>query len=704
MDDRRSKIESGSYPEGRELQTFVDRRQRTGQIWKTAFLGATVVGIIALLALLYNVINESFGYVAWQNQIDPSTLTLNFYKEQVLGAQRTFTSEDDAKLVQGIQDRSTAIGFFGYSYYNANQDGLKLLAVDGVRPSAETVATEQYSLTRPLYVYSAESVLLEKRQVASFLSYYLQHANADPVALGFFPAPPPLVEDSVRTLEAAAGQGILPPAEASGEIAAAGSSTVAPLTQSAAEAFKAAGFAGNVTVDISGTAAGFEAFCAGEADIVNASRAANRDEILKCRKAGRPLVEFRVGTDGLAVVTSSQNDFLDSVSNAQLQEIFTTGDRWSQIDAAWADKPILHYIPGTESGTLDFFVSTVFPSSLEEMPTADKITVLTANISSGRARALAATQLFEERTDADLVQLLTDEVVKPRIAATWNLVDSIFNKAAIEEEALLIPNSSLQFRNWVNPTFVTSPQSSKPEYAGVRTAIIGSLWVTLIAFLFSVPLGVGAAIYLEEYGGNSRVAQIIETNINNLAGVPSIIYGMLGLAVFVRVLEGLTSGRVFGVVDPTTANGRTVLSAGLTLGLLILPLVIINAREAIRAVPNSLREAGYGLGATKWQTIRAHVLPNAIPGILTGVILAVSRALGETAPLVVIGASTFIVIDPNGPFSKFTTLPIQIYQWTSRPQPEFQSLAAAAILVLLVLLLAMNATAILLRNKYARSY
>jgi len=179
---------------------------------------------------------------------------------------------------------------------------------------------------------------------------------------------------------------------------------------------------------------------------------------------------------------------------------------------------------------------------------------------------------------------------------------------------------------------------------------------------------------------------------------------MLGLAVFVRVLESLTSGRLFGVVDPTTANGRTVLSAGLTIGLLILPLIIINAREAIRAVPHALREAGYGLGATKWQTISAHVLPNAVPGILTGVILAISRALGETAPLVVVGASTFIVVDPNGPFAKFTTLPIQIYQWTARPQAEFQHLAARAIVVLLMLLLAMNATAILLRNKYARSY
>jgi phosphate transport system permease protein len=159
---------------------------------------------------------------------------------------------------------------------------------------------------------------------------------------------------------------------------------------------------------------------------------------------------------------------------------------------------------------------------------------------------------------------------------------------------------------------------------------------------------------------------------------------------------------LFGLVDPTTANGRTILSAGLTLGLLILPLIIINAQEAIKAVPNSLRQAGMGLGATKWQTIWAHVLPNAMPGILTGTILAVSRAIGETAPLVVVGASTFITVDPTSPFSKFTTLPIQIYQWTARPQDEFRNIAAAAILVLLVLLLTLNATAVLLRNRFSK--
>jgi phosphate transport system permease protein len=174
------------------------------------------------------------------------------------------------------------------------------------------------------------------------------------------------------------------------------------------------------------------------------------------------------------------------------------------------------------------------------------------------------------------------------------------------------------------------------------------------------------------------------------------------VAIFVRALEPLTSGKLFGLADPTTANGRTVLSAGLTLALLVLPLIIINAQEAIRAVPRSLREAGYGLGATKWQVIWAHVLPSALPGILTGNILAMSRAIGETAPLVVVGASTFISVDPSGPFSKFTTLPAQIYQWTARPQDEFRRLAAAAIIVLLALLLTLNAVAVLLRNRYSK--
>jgi len=168
-------------------------------------------------------------------------------------------------------------------------------------------------------------------------------------------------------------------------------------------------------------------------------------------------------------------------------------------------------------------------------------------------------------------------------------------------------------------------------------------------------------------------------------------------------MEVVTSGSAFGIIDdPTTANGRTILSAGLTLGLLILPMIIINSQEAVKAVPNSLRQASFGLGATRWQTVWHHVLPNALPGILTGTILSISRAVGETAPLVVIGASTFITLDPESPFSKFTTLPIQIYQWTARPQGEFRNIAAAAIIMLLILLLTLNASAVLLRNRFSR--
>lgn len=240
---------------------------------------------------------------------------------------------------------------------------------------------------------------------------------------------------------------------------------------------------------------------------------------------------------------------------------------------------------------------------------------------------------------------------------------------------------------------------STPAIAGVRTAILGSLYVVILTMIIAVPIGLGSAIYLEEYGGDSRFSRIVEININNLAGVPSIIYGLLGLAVFVRSMEAFTSGAAFGLGD---GNGRTIISAALTMALLILPLIIINSREAIRAVPQSIRQASYGLGATKWQTIWHHVLPNAIPGILTGTILGMSRAIGESAPLIVIGASTFITFDPNGPFSKFTVLPIQIYNWIQQPGEQYRNIASAAIIILLLILLTLNATAIILRNRYRK--
>ena len=340
-------------------------------------------------------------------------------------------------------------------------------------------------------------------------------------------------------------------------------------------------------------------------------------------------------------------------------------------------------------------------ATLADLPKETLTDIFRANVSAGLFRRYNTEKPFEERTQEEVLALVNERVVQPKIVKTWGLFESLLNRDAIEAQTAAIPNATLEFRSWVSADFLANPQSPDPETAGARTAILGSLLTIFITILVSFPIGVGAAIYLEEYAADNRLNRLIQANVNNLAGVPSIIYGMLGLAIFVRLLEPVTSGAAFGVAGgETSQNGRTILSAALTLSLLVLPLIIINAQEAIRAVPRSLRQASFGLGATRWQTVRNHVLPNAMPGILTGTILAISRAIGETAPLVVIGASTFITVDPSGPFSKFTTLPIQIYQWTSRPQDEFRNLAAAAILVLLFLLLTLNAAAIIMRNRF----
>ncbi len=233
--------------------------------------------------------------------------------------------------------------------------------------------------------------------------------------------------------------------------------------------------------------------------------------------------------------------------------------------------------------------------------------------------------------------------------------------------------------------FINALPSRFPERAGIKVALAGSVWILALTALISFPISVAAAIYLEEYADRGWVSKTIQTNIANLAGVPSIVYGILGLALFVRTL-GLD---------------RSVLSGALTLSLLIMPVIIIAAQEAIRAVPPTIREAAYGLGATRWQVVSSQVLPMALPGILTGTILALSRAVGETAPLIMVGAVGFIAFTPEGPMSPFTVLPLQIYQWVSRPQDEFRAIAAAGIIVLLVLLLSMNAIAIVLRNRYS---
>lgn len=240
----------------------------------------------------------------------------------------------------------------------------------------------------------------------------------------------------------------------------------------------------------------------------------------------------------------------------------------------------------------------------------------------------------------------------------------------------------------LNFKFITGYPSRKPEEAGILPALLGSFYLMVLMIILIVPVGIGAGIYLEEYAPKNFLTGIIEINIANLAGVPSIIYGLLGLEIFVRAL-GL---------------GRSLIAGALTLGLLVLPVIIMATREVIRLVPNSIREASYAIGATKWETIKYHVLPISLPGILTGIILAVSRAIGETAPLITIGALTYIAFLPKTPLSPFTALPIQIFNWISRPQKSFHQNAAAGIIVLLLLTLILNILTILLRNYYTKKY
>jgi phosphate transport system permease protein len=252
--------------------------------------------------------------------------------------------------------------------------------------------------------------------------------------------------------------------------------------------------------------------------------------------------------------------------------------------------------------------------------------------------------------------------------------------------AVLLLDITTAGARWLSFDLLLNAPSRKPEQAGLRPALLGTLWVIGLTALLAFPVGIGAAIYLEEYAPNNRWTRLLMTNIANLAGVPSVVYGLLGLGVFVSLF----------------ALGRTVLASALTLALLILPVIIIASQEAIRAVPSSLRLGAFALGATQWQVARDHVIPAAMPGILTGIILSISRAIGETAPLLVVGAAAYVTFNPTGPMSTYTVLPVQIYEWARRPQQEFQNLAAAAIIVLLVLLLILNAAAIYFRQRFAK--
>ena len=290
--------------------------------------------------------------------------------------------------------------------------------------------------------------------------------------------------------------------------------------------------------------------------------------------------------------------------------------------------------------------------------------------------------------DNNLVQKkMGSRLLRNKLAKLFFMLATLFGLLVL---VILIYRVIRDGAAWIDFDFINNKLSTDPERAGIMGAILGTLWLMLVVAPVTMILGIGTAIYLEEYAKKGKLQALIQTNISNLAGVPSVVFGLLGLTVFVRGMD----------------LGNIVLAGGLTMALLVLPVVVVAAQEAIRAVPGFLREASYGMGATKWQTIKNVVLPASLPGILTGTILALSRAIGETAPLVVIGIPALLIPLPDGIFDKFTILPVQIYYWTldSALVAEYTNLAAATIVILLVVLFLMNSVAIFIRNKFQQRF
>lgn len=334
----------------------------------------------------------------------------------------------------------------------------------------------------------------------------------------------------------------------------------------------------------------------------------------------------------------------------------------------------------------DQFTGTPFKDSINGTVPADLAEVTPRDLSGDAGPAAYARLLAANLSPERLVALIEVNVLKVEIEKSWSLWESLTQRAEIEAEVAANEGQELQFYSWLNTRLLTQRNSQRVEEAGIGPALAGTTYLLVLTVAISLPLGVGAAIYLEEYAKENFLNRLLETNIRNLAGVPSIIYGMLGLTVFVNTFSSIT-------------QGRSILSGALTLSLLILPIIITNSREALRAVSSTIREASYGLGATKWQTVSRQVLPAALPGILTGLILGVSRAIGETAPLIVIGATNSISTYPDSPFSRFSVLPFTIYNWSSQPDAAFKNASSAAIVVLLIALLTINSVAIILRNR-----
>lgn len=605
----------GQLPQGEALKKNINKRRRTGFVWRNIYIGAIVIAVIALLALIYSIVNSSYSLVAIANEVDPDTL----YKEPV----DSLTTEEIAEVLVHLDNEQLGQIIAGSDAGDFRGNSLRIVAIENVFDLSNDDAKTYLRDNRDLTVSEA------------FTDHTYPEQLADMALLD-------LTRENWNTL----------------------------LYQNASTEVLVNLIASNILAD--------------EANRV--SLLASVDSLAPEAFPYKPFDDLTAEELGQVMLLSDSTDLRGSNLRFVAVSIFFE----MSLDDAKTE-----LIENRDKTAGEYLRDFELPEGLEdvsilELERDDWINIMTLNFSLDEMRAV-----------------VTDKILKPRVVGTWNFVPSLSKDkddlrqdvvtkeearaAALGNELEMDPEAiEFEYRWWVSGDFLDGTYNTQPELAGIRTAIIGSLYMIVITVLFSFPIGVGAAVYLEEYATDHIVNRIIKVNISNLAGVPSIVYGMLGLVIFVRSMGSLT-------------QGSTVIAAGLTMGLLILPVIIINAQEAIRAVPNSLRQASYGLGATKWQTIWHHVLPNAIPGIMTGTILAISRAIGETAPLIVIGAATRITKDPTFT-SKFTVLPIQIFHWTSEPDPAFRNVAAAAILILLILLLTMNSVAIVLRNRFSQRF
>ena len=605
----------GQLPQGEALRKNIAQRRQRGIIWRNIYIAAIVVAIVALLALIYSIVNSSYSLVAVANQVDPDRL----YQEP----SADLTEAEIAEILVNLDNEQLGQIILGSDAGDFRGNTLRIVALENILNLSNDEAkiflrdNRDQTVSQGLadYTYPAEladTALLDLTRDNWGTLLYLNASTENLVSL----ISSNILSDPANRVSLLASVEIIAP-----------------------EAFPY-----------------------------------------------KPFEDLTAEELGQVMLTSDSTDLRGSNLRFVAVNIFFE----MSLDEAKTE-----LIDNRTKTTGQFLKDFALPEDLAEMPILDLerddwINIMTLNFSV-----------------AEMRDVVTDKILKPRVVGTWNLVPSLSKDKdqlrqdvvakeesrakALGQELDLDPAAiEFSYRWWATPTFLDGTYNTRPELAGIRTAIIGSLYMIAITVFFAFPIGVGAAVYLEEYASDHLINRIIKVNISNLAGVPSIVYGMLGLVIFVRALGDLT-------------QGATVIAAGLTMGLLILPVIIINAQEAIRAVPNSLRQASYGLGATKWQTIWHHVLPNAIPGIMTGTILAISRAIGETAPLIVIGAATRITKDPTLS-SKFTVLPIQIFHWTSEPDPAFRNVAAAAILILMVLLLTMNSIAIMLRNRFSQRF